>query len=150
MKDKKGFTLIELIVCIALLATLNIVIGYNIKTASKNSKSSRYKATMKEVFNAAYDFVDMSISTCNINSDEYCLITVEELVESSLLDKKIFDTKIPIYSDGRKFEKDTTLKVTKQNGEKTVTLECLFSMTYTITNKNLDDFAENDYWERCE
>ena len=149
MKNKKGFTLIELIVCIGIIVGLNVVIGYNIKLASRTSKSNKYKATMNEVFKAASDYVELSTSTCQMAYGDYCAVTIDDLVKSGLLDVTIYDTKIPAYADGSKFEKNTLINVNKAYGKKVVSFDCVNS-EYSITSENLDNYAKNYLWERCE
>ena len=99
MKNKKGFTLIEIIVClvlISLIATISIV------TIVKNKNNDKDKI-IKNVLSAADVYYSMNSDIKNKLKENYgyLVITIDELKNMGMLDKNF---KIPELSDEEKRE----------------------------------------------
>lgn len=146
MKNRKGFTLIEMLVCIAIVAALGVAIGLSAKNMFKNSKYSEYKNTMKEVLNSAnvyLDLQDVKENECNIFEVSSCNVTIKQLVEKGLLDKEIYTKRIPIYANEVLFQESTVITVTREGGIKKASMSCEI---YTVDSDNYNNF---EYWETC-
>ncbi len=102
MKNKKGFTLIEIIVCIvliSLIATISIILLKN------NSDKSEDK-NKKEIVSAAdvYFSLNDKYKKELEENNGYLVLNISELVDEGLLDKKILD-KLPKDSNGISYKK---------------------------------------------
>ena len=94
IKNKKnGFTLIELIATIALLAILATVILLNmvgVKTTEENRNADRFKKNVEEAACAFIDMMDNNNrrNTCKRNTNG-CDIYLSELISSSILNESL-------------------------------------------------------------
>lgn len=127
MKNKKGFTLVELIVAIALVISITVIAIISINSISKKNKEEAYELVKKQIENAAEEY---------FNTNEYLFegmtdkaegyISVGRLVEEGLLNT-VTDPRT-----GEKIAECSLVKVTKEDGK---------------FNINFDDVIDND---KCE
>ena len=111
--NNKGFTLMEIIIVIALLATLSVVMGLNMTNTMKNQKEKEKEEYKEKITNAACVYADLD-DTCRNNGS--CLISISTLIENGLLDKTIVN---PYSSNKETVEKDThKVKFSKKNNAK--------------------------------
>lgn len=82
--NKNGFTLIELIVVIALIAVLSIAVGLNADKLFANSTNSQNEQTMKDIFEAASIYNNTNNQACESSSG--CKISA--IISKGLLDGK--------------------------------------------------------------
>lgn len=88
MKDKKGFTLVELLAVIVILAILVTIAVPSTIAISKKIKSNMYDAKIDLILNAAVLY-GQDYST-KVNSSESCsgpIITLQELVDKGYVKK---------------------------------------------------------------
>lgn len=78
MKNRKGFTLIELMITIAIIATISVVVGVNIMQTLNSQKRKDDEQFAKTLEDAACTYADVvgidseyNISTCNLIKDGY-------------------------------------------------------------------------------
>ena len=81
--NKKGFTLVELMATIGLLAIMSLVIGVNITSILKNTKQREEDFNKEQIEKAACVYY----SSEELNKNGSTNITVENLIESGLLDE---------------------------------------------------------------
>lgn len=81
--NKKGFTLVELMATIGLLAIMSLVIGVNITSILKSTKQNEEEFNKEQIEKAACVYYS-SDSSEGLNKNN---ITVEDLIKSGLLDE---------------------------------------------------------------
>lgn len=81
--NKKGFTLVELMATIGLLAIMSLVIGVNITSILKSTKRNEEDFNKEQIEKAACVYY----SSEELNPNGSKEITVENLIESGLLDE---------------------------------------------------------------
>ena len=93
MKDNKGFTLIEIIITITLIALVSIMFTNSFDSISKNSRRSDYTRMIKKIKNAVSVYVENNNAA---NSELYAgsgyiLVTVGDLITSGNLSNELID-----------------------------------------------------------
>ena len=93
MKRKKGFTLVELIVSISLLAIIGISIGVSLNKVNKSQNNNDETLFINKIKSAADVYLSVSSSLLNsLYTDKaYVKIGVQKLVENGLIDKNLID-----------------------------------------------------------
>lgn len=81
--NKKGFTLVELMATVGLLAIMSLVIGVNITSILKTSKQNEEKFNKEQIEKAACVYY----SSEELNPSGSKEIFVSDLIESGLLDE---------------------------------------------------------------
>jgi prepilin-type N-terminal cleavage/methylation domain-containing protein len=116
MKNK-GFTLIEMLVVVVLIAVISTFVGVGVVKMLERQKDKNNQDYKDTVCNAALAYVELSTYTnlCKTNKTS-CSITINELISNGLIAR---DLKNPI---GTIAGEDTkTVTVTWNNGEKSCT-----------------------------
>lgn len=81
--NKKGFTLVELMATIGLLAIMSLVIGVNITSILKSTKQNEEEFNKEQIEKAACVYY----SSKELNKNGSTNITVGNLIEFGLLDE---------------------------------------------------------------
>lgn len=108
MKNK-GFTLIELIVTIALMAALSVVVGLSITGMINNQDEKKLEHYKRRLENAACVYVETSGLTGNRN------ISIDDLIKKGLINKDLIN---PATGKTAEEEKSNTVSVTWVNNQK--------------------------------
>ena len=142
--NRKGFTLIEMLVCIGIIAALSVAIGLSANTIVKNANKKNYKDLMQDVLNNAAIYYELSDSNCGIS----CNIPISALVEKGLISKDIYAKANPLFAeDTILFRSEDILTVYKSNGLKDVSFTCKDNgSSVTIKLSEIDTFDE---WGKC-
>lgn len=85
--NKKGFTLVELMATIGLLAIMSLVIGVNITSILKSTKRNEEDFNKEQIEKAACVYYSSEELNSNQNSNESKEISVKDLIDSGLLDE---------------------------------------------------------------
>lgn len=153
MKNKKGFTLIELIGVIVIIALLALIITPIISTVLKNSKNKLYKNTLNNIELSAKDwFTDEDNIEKLPNNVASCYITLTDLKNAGLVDLDIKnpktgelldDTKINILvtKTGSSFEFEVVDDGSTTGGQCTEYAPNILAPTITATTFN--DFRKS-------
>ena len=93
MKRKKGFTLVELIVSISLLAIIGISIGVSLNKVNKNQNNNDKEVVISKIKSAADVYLSGNSTVLNsLYTDKaYVLIKVSDLISEGLIDKNLTD-----------------------------------------------------------
>lgn len=144
MKDNKnGFTLIELIVCIGIIAALGIVVGLNSNDVVDKATISKNESVYEELFDAASVYAELSSNRTICSSR--CNVTIQRLIDAGLLEKTILETKNPIYSGDIHFMNNNRLYIQFNSGVKIVEFRCPSDSEKNITSENINDYE----WGKC-
>lgn len=120
MKNKKGFTLIELIVTIGIMILVGIVIVTNMSGILSKQNDEEYESFKKNLQDSACIYVETKWAnnkrtTCK--SQNNCSVTINELINSGLIEDNLKDP-----STGEVINKNRTISVRWVNNVKTCTL----------------------------
>ncbi len=91
MKKNKGFTLVELLVTIGIIAVIGVVISVNIVGVVKKNNQQEYEDFKNKLTKSACAFADLSDTLKNCTNR--CLVTVQELIDEGLLEKNMINPK---------------------------------------------------------
>ena len=143
MKNKEGFTLIEMLVCIGIIGALGVIIGLSASKIINNAKINDNEELMKEVFNASLIYVELTTSHCNINTSSNCSVTFEQLIDAGLIDENYLEKYNPMY-ENRKFLSNDIINVTKSSGIKDASINCPRGVALKSTT--VESYS---YWGMC-
>ena len=94
-KGKKGFTLLELVIAIGLLALFAVFIGVSLNRTFKKQKENDYNNFIKKIVASANLYVSNEGSIINsLSSDKgYIIIKTKDLIDKGLLSENTINPK---------------------------------------------------------
>ena len=83
MKNKKGFTLVEILVSIGLLALLGSVIAISLNRVFKDNNEKHYNEYVEKIKSSAMLFVNNTVDIINdLNDNSFKIITIGDLIDN--------------------------------------------------------------------
>lgn len=119
---KKGFTLIEIIITIGLIALIGTVIVSNLSATYTKNQDEQYENFKKTLENAACTYIDLNMNKTlkkNCQNSGSCSVTVGSLLSEGLIEDS--DLKNPKTNEQISESKD--IKITYSNKVKSCTYE---------------------------
>ncbi len=149
-KDKNGFTLVELLAVIVVLALLILIAGRAVFAQIEKSRKNTFRTEILTIGKAADDMfktssIDNDTWTVTIGTDEYeyACATPEELKDGGFLefsDSKTFNGRIQVFRNTATEEK--TVYVTVEDGRRYAYVNQKLS---DIEDRNVDDPILTNY-----
>lgn len=114
---KKGFTLIEIIITIGLLAIIGTVIVSNLSVTYTRQQEEQYENFKANLEKAACAYIDFNAyaslkSTCQANGS--CTVTVQDLLEEGIIE----DSDLTNPKTQSRIPGTTAIRITYTNGIK--------------------------------
>ncbi len=150
MREKNGFTLVELLVTIAMLAVVGSIIIYNTINLSNDTKDLQYERLVDNIKDATRTYVSLYPQDFSdlYNIRAFTYITVGQLVDASLIDEELEnpytkkpidkEDQIKIYVDGASYEMVYVYPVTEKDRNNEVWLQTN-NMTVEISDDGISD-----------
>lgn len=136
--NKRGFTLVELLIVIVLVAALSVTIGLSTNGMMKKGKTAEYKENVRQVMEAARVYSEINDHLSSGQSNTY---TLKQLIESGILDKEILNKLDASNASCINFQETNTVNVTiDSNG-------LLDVMYNSLRYNNFDNWNESNFVE---
>ncbi len=89
--NKKGFTLVEVIVSLALLSLIGVAVGISLNKIFKNQEIKSYNEYVEKVKSSAILYANNTVDIINdLNSNySYKVVTIKELVDKGYINKNL-------------------------------------------------------------
>lgn len=146
-RNKRGFTLIEMLVVIAVIAALSVAIGVSSSQMMASSTENNYEETYKEIIKNAKIYVEID-NNHKLTNNTSTSFTLNDLIVKGLQDEKILKTQNPALAADMNFNTAMPIKVQmSSNGQKTVYIT---AGTCTISSdKSSSNYVEKIEWGTC-
>ncbi|MDD5865906.1 MAG: prepilin-type N-terminal cleavage/methylation domain-containing protein [bacterium] len=118
MKNKNGFTLVEILVCIAIIAVMGIAIGVSTNKMSKNTKNTNNENLLKEILSAGNTYCQLSAKKSECIDG--ATVTFDNLISAGVLDEKILDKVNPTINGNVKFRANNFVSISIVGGERDI------------------------------
>ena len=91
MKNKQGFTLVEIIVSIGLLALIGVAVGISLNKTFKKQEVKSYQEYVEKIKSSAMLYASNTVEIVNkLNSNaSFQVITIEELINKGYISEKL-------------------------------------------------------------
>ena len=138
MRSKKGFTLVEILVSIGLLALLGSVIAISLNRVFKDNNIKNYNEYVEKIKSSAMLFVNNTVDIINdLNDSSFKIITIGNLTDNGYLKDNIINP-----NTGETVDKNEKIKVSYDSDHELIVEypyndenkeKYLHTLNYTIT-----------------
>ena len=144
--NKKGFTLVEILVSIGLLALLGSVIAISLNRVFKDNSKKHYNEYVEEIKSSAMLYVNNTVDIINdLNDNSFKIITVGDLIDNGYTNADLVNP-----DTGEKVKNDEKIKISYDSDHElivtypynnTETEAYLYTLNYSVmygdTNEDL-------------
>ena len=144
MRSKKGFTLVEILVSIGLLALLGSVIAISLNRVFKDNNEKHYNEYVEKIKSSAMLYANNTVDIINdLNDNSFKIITIGDLIDNGYLDVNLVNPKT-----GEKVNRDEEIKVSYDNDHELIIEypynnenkeRYLYTLNYTVRYKDKTD-----------
>ena len=129
MRNKKGFTLVEILVSIGLLALLGSVIAISLNRVFKDNNIKNYDEYVEKIKSAAMLYVNNTVDIINdLNDNSFKIITIGDLVDNGYLNDNLVNP-----NTNEKVGKNEEIQVFYDSDHELI-------VVYPYTNDNKDSY----------
>ena len=129
MKNKKGFTLVEILVSIGLLALLGSVIAISLNRVFKDNNKKHYNEYVEKIKSSAMLFVNNTVDIINdLNDNSFKIITIGDLIDNGYVNDSLVNP-----STDEKVGKEEKIQVSYDSDHELI-------VTYPYTNDNKESY----------
>ena len=138
MRNKKGFTLVEILVSIGLLALLGSVIAISLNRVFKDNNIKNYNEYVEKIKSSAMLYVNNTVDIINdLNDSSFKIITIGNLIDNGYLKDNIINP-----DTNKKIDKNEKIKVSYDSDHELIVEypyndenkeKYLYTLNYTIT-----------------
>ena len=129
MRNRKGFTLVEVLVSIGLLALIGTVIGISLNKAFKDNNKNNYDEFVEKVKSAAMLYVNNTVDIINdLNDNSFKVITIGDLINNGYLNDNLVNP-----STNEKVGKNEEIQVSYDSDYELI-------VVYPYTNDNKESY----------
>jgi len=129
MRNKKGFTLVEVLVSIGLLALLGSVIAISLNRVFKDNNIKNYDEYVEKIKSAAMLYVNNTVDIINdLNDNSFKIITIGDLVDNGYLNDNLVNP-----NTNEKVGKNEEIQVFYDSDHELI-------VVYPYTNDNKDSY----------
>ncbi len=129
MRNKKGFTLVEVLVSIGLLALLGSVIAISLNRVFKDNNKKNYDEYVEKIKSAAMLYVNNTVDILNdLNDFSFKIITIGDLVDNGYLNDNLVNP-----DTNEKVGKNEEIQVFYDSDHELI-------VVYPYTNDNKDSY----------
>lgn len=143
MKNNKGFTLVELLITIAIVGIFGVTVVFSVVGVLRKTYINTYIGQMRDLFNSASTYSNLSSESGGPSCNSGCTITMQQLIEKGLVDKKILNTPNPVYKNKVNFKASDSFVVTKTSGVKEI--QFVSGSCTRVKMSTVDSYN----WEQC-
>ena len=134
MRNRKGFTLVEVLVSIGLLALLGLVIAISLNRVFKDNNIKNYDEYVEKIKSAAMLYVNNTVDIINdLNDNSFNIITIGDLVDNGYLNDNLVNP-----NTNEKVGKNEEIQVFYDSDH-----ELIVVYPYTNDNKDSDLYTLN-------
>ena len=127
--NKKGFTLVEILVSIGLLALLGSVIAISLNRVFKDNNKRHYNEYVEKIKSSAMLFVNNTVDIINdLNDNSFKIITIGDLIDNGYVNDSLVNP-----STDEKVGKEEKIQVSYDSDHELI-------VTYPYTNDNKESY----------
>ena len=127
--NKKGFTLVEILVSIGLLALLGSVIAISLNRVFKDNNEKHYNEYVEKIKSSAMLFVNNTVDIINdLNDNSFKIITIGDLIDNGYVNDSLVNP-----NPDEKVGKEEKIQVSYDSDHELI-------VTYPYTNDNKESY----------